>query len=79
MNDGGHIPWQPGMPVVTEQDRADWQDWRRERILHPQRERRRSLRRIDIDGIRINRPGGDASSIIDRIIGEWVADRSGIK
>ena len=82
-------PWEPGTPALTEKDYAEWQAWRRERILELQRERRRSLRRIDyypskaavavIDSMRSRRTGGDASSIIDRIIAEWLGDHSGIK
>jgi hypothetical protein len=82
--------WQPGTPVITEKDRAEWQTWRRERILKLQRERRRGLRRIDyypseiaaaiIDESLTRRVGGDASSILDRIVTEWAASvHSGIK
>lgn len=81
--------WRPGLPITSKQDDAEWQAWRRERILELQRERRRSLRRIDyypskgafavIDALRHNHAGGDASSIINRIIDEWATDRSGIK
>jgi len=81
--------WKPGMPALTEKDHADWQAWRRERILRLQRERRRSLRRIDyypsraaaavIDGMRTRCAGGDVSTIIDRIVTEWLANASGIK
>jgi hypothetical protein len=79
---------QPGMPVITEQDEAEWRAWRRERILTAQRERRAGMRRIDyyaspeadaiIDQLRTPRAGGDASSILNRIVNEWAA-RSGIK
>ena len=82
--------WQPGTPVITEQDRAEWQTWRRERILKLQRDRRRALRRIDyypsenaaaiIEQLRTGRYGGDASSTLNRIVTEWAAgDHSGIK
>jgi hypothetical protein len=27
------IPWQPGVPIRTEQDEADWRVWRREQAL----------------------------------------------
>ena len=80
--------WQPGQPVVTEQDHEEWQAWRRARILEGQRWRRSRLRRIDyypskeaaavIDRFRTRRAGGDASSILNRIVAEW-ADASGIK
>lgn len=82
------MTWQPGLPVVTVQDEADWQVWRRARILEQQRARRRRYRRIDyypsdaadeiIDNLRTRREGGDASSILNRIITEW-AEASGIK
>jgi len=82
------MTWQPGMPVVTEQDHADWQVWRRERKLEQQRERRRTERRIDyypskeaaaiIDQLRTPYAGGDLSSVLNRIVGEWSA-ASGIK
>jgi len=88
MSDADRIPWRPGAPVVTEQDLAEWQAWRRERILQLQRERRASLRRIDyypspaageiIDRLRTHVAGGDASSILNRIVAAW-ADASGIK
>jgi hypothetical protein len=39
--------WQPVQPVVTAQDHADWQAWRRARILEGQRWRRSRMRRID--------------------------------
>lgn len=88
MNDPGRSPWQPGVPVVTEQDLAEWDKYRRERILAQQRERRRSMRRIDyypsdaateiIDRFRGRTAGRDASSILNRIVAEWAA-ASGIK
>jgi len=72
-HDAVGTPWQPGMPVVTAEDHAEWRTWRREQILRQQRERRQSLRRIDyypskeaaevIDGMRTHGAGGDASSI----------------
>jgi hypothetical protein len=80
--------WQPGRPIRTEQDEAEWRAWRRERILIAQRDRRAGMRRIDyyaspeadaiIDQLRTHRAGGDASSILNRIVNEWAA-RSGIK
>lgn len=80
--------WCPGLPIRSEQDEAEWQAWRRERILQLQRERRASLRRIDyypspaaseiIDRLRTHVAGGDASSILNRIVAEW-AGASGIK
>ena len=68
---------------MAAEDEAEWQAWRRARILSQQRERRARLRRIDyypdadvagiIDRLRVNGPGGDASSIINRIAREWAA------
>lgn len=62
-------------------------EWSRRRILEAQRHRRAQLRRIDyyvsddaaqiIDAQRRPGVGGDASSILDRIVLEW-AGRSGI-
>jgi hypothetical protein len=73
--------WQPGTPVITEQDDADWQAWRRARALKLQRKRRQSMRRIDyypseaaarvIDRLRTRAVGGDASSNLNRILAEW--------
>jgi len=81
----GRTPWQPGQPVLTEQDHAEWQICRRARILEQQRERRKQMRRIDyypskeaaavIDKFRTRLAGGDASSILNRIVAEW-ADAS---
>ena len=78
--------WQPGMPVITAQDRAEWTAWRRDRVLTLQRDRRKRMRRIDyypskevaalIESQRAPRCGGDASSILNRIVGEWVARQS---
>ena len=88
MSNPSRTPWQPGAPVATEQDHADWQAWRRERILAQQRERRRTMRRIDyypsdaaaeiVDRFRNRLSGADASSILNRIVAEW-AEASGIK
>lgn len=77
--------WQPGQPVVTEQDEAEWQEWKKARALKLQRERRATLRRIDyypskeaaavIDSQRRPYAHGDASSIIDRMIAEWLENK----
>jgi hypothetical protein len=63
--------WQPGMPVLTEKDHAEWQVWRRERILELQRDRCSRLRRIDyypsqaaaavVDSMRARCARGEAS------------------
>src|SRR5690348_10425816 len=39
--------WQPGQPVVTSKDHANWQAWRRARILERQRWRWSRMQRID--------------------------------
>lgn len=75
------MSWQPGQPVVSEQDHKDWEHWRRERKREAQRLRRARYPRIDyypddaalalIDQERRPRIGGDASSIINRIVREW--------
>jgi hypothetical protein len=54
---------------------------RKARRLELQRERRRNRKRLDyypditaqqtIDSLRINRVGGDASSILNNIVKEW--------
>jgi hypothetical protein len=82
------VGWQPGQPVVTAQDHAEWQAWRRARILEGQRWRRSRARRIDyfpskemavaIDLFRARAAGGDASSTLNRIVAE-LADASGIE
>ena len=78
--------WQPGMPVITAQDHAEWTTWRHDRALTLQKDRRKRLRRIDyypskevaalIEGQRTPQCGGDASSILNRIVGEWAASRT---
>ena len=67
--------------------RETHREWSQRRILEAQRHRRAQLRRIDyyvsdevaqiIDAQRRPGVGGDASSILDRIVLEWAA-RSGI-
>ena len=79
------MTWQPGTPVITEQDHAEWEALRRERILEGQRWRRARERRIDyyaskraaavVDKLRTRREGGDASSILNRIVEEWAEAR----
>ena len=78
--------WQPGMPVVTAQDHAAWREWRHSRALVTQKDRRKRHRRIDyypseevaalIESQRTPRCGGDASSILNRIVCEWAAART---
>lgn len=78
--------WKPGTPVITEQDNAEWSVWKRQRKSQLQRERRASMVRIDyypsdevaaaIERLRTNHVGGDASSIINRIVVEWLSLQS---
>jgi hypothetical protein len=83
------MTWQPGMPVISEQDHLEWDAWRRESILAAQRHLRVGLRRIDyadvapeaaaiIDGLPTRSAGGDFSSILNRIVVEWAAFRNKI-
>jgi hypothetical protein len=77
MNDirPGSRAWDP--------QRESHAQWKRERILYLQRVRRRHNPRIDyypskeaeamINSLRAPRAGGDASSILDRIVAEWSA------
>ncbi len=76
------MTWQPGQPVVTDNDHAAWQTWRKARALELQRGRRRSLWRIDYyPGRRVarilaaeaERLGSPVNyhEILDRIICEW--------
>jgi len=39
--------WQPGLPVITAQDHAEWMAWRHDRALTLQKNRRKRMRRID--------------------------------
>lgn len=74
--------WQPGTPVRTAQDHADWQQWRKDRKREQQRQRRATNRRIDfypdpraaeaINKLVQPNVGGDYSSVINRIVGEWL-------
>ena len=72
------MTWQPGMPVVTASDDAEWRAWRKARKLAQQQARRQRYPRIDyypgkeaqaviLKRIRPN-VGGDQSSVIDRLI-----------
>lgn len=40
-------PWQAGQPVRTATDIAQWQAWKKQRILASQRHRRAQYQRID--------------------------------
>jgi hypothetical protein len=47
MNVNETRPWQAGQPVRTATDFAQWQAWKKQRILASQRHRRAQYRRID--------------------------------
>ena len=80
-----HMTWQPGQPLLSASDTADWQAWRKARKLEQQRARRRQYPRIDyypgkeaqaiIMANAGNHPGGDYSTVIDRLIlsGHWAS------
>jgi hypothetical protein len=73
-------PTDPFVAAMADDERALWQRWR---ALRLQCERRARMRRIDyyaspaadavIDGLRSGTRGGDASSILNRIVAEWAA------
>jgi hypothetical protein len=72
------MTWQPGLPVLTASDHADWQVWRKARKLEQQRERRNLYPRIDyypskavvtvIHAHTGRFAGGDYSSVIDALV-----------
>lgn len=55
------MTWEPGQPIRTQQDEADWQDWKRQTKAEGQRYRRSKYRRIDYIDV-----SDDAAVIIDR-------------
>ncbi len=72
------MTWQPGQPVITSDDMADWEAWKRARKLEQQRQRRHALARIDYypskDAMAAIMArtgpfaGGDYSSVIDDLV-----------
>jgi hypothetical protein len=72
------MTWTQGQPVLTASDHAEWQAWRKARILECQRRRRSEHRRIDYyvseDALAViarrtfPSVGGDYSSIIDTLV-----------
>ena len=70
--------WQPGQPVVTASDHAQWREWCKTSKLEAQRWRRARMRRIDYmpgkDALRAieqrthRSVGGDYSSVIDALV-----------
>ena len=76
--EGAPLNWQPGLPVRTAQDHAEWETWRRERKRQQQHERRALYPRIDyypddyafrvIGSLVKAETGHDLSSVISRIV-----------
>jgi hypothetical protein len=72
------MTWQPGQPIVSASDDAEWLAWRKAQKQEQQRYRRSVYRRIDyypsdeaqavIDARTGNHAGGDYSTVIDRLI-----------
>jgi hypothetical protein len=77
------MTWAPGLPVVTDTDRAEWQQWRKERKREQQRQRRARYPRIDYYPsqevyaavLALCRPvvGGDVSTVLNRMVCAWLA------
>lgn len=77
------MTWQPGRPVATAQDHAEWEAWRKESKREQQRWRRARYPRIDyypseeaaeiIRSMVEPRAGGDYSSVLNRIVEGWAA------
>lgn len=55
------MTWQPGQPIVTTIDRAEWLAWRKDRKREQQRERRQCYPRIDYY------PSGEALQVIEAV------------
>ena len=55
------MAWQPGQPIRSAQDEADWREWQRQTKAEGQRYRRSQYRRIDYIAV-----SDDAAVIIDR-------------
>ena len=76
------MSWQPGRPIATERDHTEWEAWRRKSKREAQRRRRARNPRIDyypspeadalIRSMAGRIAGRDFSSIINRIVSEWV-------
>lgn len=75
------MTWEPGKPVLTDDDHQQWAQWRKDRKREQQRQRRARYPRIDyyptpaahaiVTGLCRPRVGHDLSSIISRIIEQW--------
>jgi len=72
------MTWQPGQPVLSASDHAEWQAWRKASKLEHQRKRRAMYPRIDYypckEVLALIRErmhgsvGGDQSSVIDALV-----------
>lgn len=72
------MTWQPGQPIVTAADMADWQAWKKREKIEGQRWRRARYRRIDyypsdaaqavIDARTGPFAGGSYASVIDALV-----------
>lgn len=75
------MTWEPGKPVLTDEDHRQWAQWRKDRKRQQQRQRRASNPRIDyyptpaalatVEALWRPIAGHDLSSIISSIIEEW--------
>jgi hypothetical protein len=74
------VPWRA---TLKEDEEREYLRWRRFCQRQSKNRRRREMRRIEycanpiaeavIDGLRTRYVGGDASSILNRIVAEWAA------
>jgi hypothetical protein len=72
------MAWQPGQPIITAADEAQWREWKRARKLEGQRWRRQRYRRIDyypgenaqaaIDARTHSGCGGNYSAVLDALV-----------
>lgn len=72
------MTWQPGQRVLTANDHAEWQAWRKARRLEQQRQRRAKYPRIDYYPSNAAQAaiyertgyfaGGDYSAVIDKLV-----------
>lgn len=72
------MTWQPGLPILTATDDAEWRAWRKARKLQQQRDRRRMYPRIDYYPSKASQAaigarvggfvGSDYSSVIDALV-----------
>ena len=82
------MTWQPGQRVLTEQDRIEWEQLRRDSKREAQRRRRLRYPRIDYypdkeaDALIRSMVGPWAgralSGVINRMVSEWAEDREAV-